>query len=101
MQAGRGDGARACRPLRGLVALNKSVPFSLWENASEQYLTDRPPPSKPNEDREIPYLLCKECNTPCYVFEVEAGYVSEALCLACGNEVVGMFTVGEWEDENA
>jgi hypothetical protein len=63
-------------------------------------LSDRPPPSKPNEDREIPYLLCKDCNTPCYVFEVEAGHISEALCLACGNEVVGMFTVGEWEDEN-
>ena len=63
-------------------------------------LSDRPPPSKSNEDREIPYLLCKDCNTPCYVFEVEAGHISEALCLACGNEVVGMFTVGEWEDEN-
>jgi len=51
-------------------------------------------------DREIPYLICKECTTPCYVFEVDAGHVSEALCLACGNEVVAMFTQGEWEDES-
>ncbi len=64
-------------------------------------MTDRPPPSSPNQEREIPYLICKECNTPCYVFEVEAGHVSEAMCLACGNEVVGMFTIAEWEDENA
>jgi hypothetical protein len=64
-------------------------------------LTDRPPPSSPNQEREIPYLICKECNTPCYVFEVEAGHVTEAMCLACGNEAVVMFTIAEWEDENA
>ncbi len=58
------------------------------------------PPSQPTGDAEIPYLICKECNTPCYVFEVEAGHVTEALCLACGNEVVGMFTIAEWEDED-
>jgi hypothetical protein len=59
------------------------------------------PPSQPTGDAEIPYLICKECNTPCYVFEVEAGHVTEALCLACGNEVVNMFTIAEWEDEDA
>lgn len=61
-------------------------------------LTDPTVPD-PNPDREIPYLLCKECGTPCYVFEVEMGRVTEALCLACGNEAVLMFTVGEWDDE--
>ena len=59
------------------------------------------PPSQPTGDAEIPYLICKECNTPCYVFEVEAGHVTEALYLACGNEVVNMFTIAEWEDEDA
>ena len=58
------------------------------------------PPSAPNLDREIPYLRCKECGTPCYVFEVDVGHVSEALCLACGNDVVSAFTVGEWDDDD-
>jgi hypothetical protein len=53
----------------------------------------------PNPDREIPYLLCKECGTPCYVFETEKGLVREALCITCGNEDVAMFLVGEWDDE--
>jgi hypothetical protein len=61
-------------------------------------LTDRPPPSAPDPEREIPYLLCKECGTPCYVFESEKGSVREALCVACGNENVTMFLVGEWDD---
>ena len=61
-------------------------------------LTDRFP-SEPSPDREIPYLLCKDCGTPCYVFETEVGRVTEALCLACGNDAVSMFTVAEWDDE--
>lgn len=58
-----------------------------------------PPSSAPDPDREIPYLLCKECGTPCYVFESENGEVREALCVACGNEDVSAFIVGEWDDE--
>jgi len=54
--------------------------------------------SEPNPDREIPYLLCKQCGTPCYVFETEGGRVSEALCLACGNESVPLFQIGDWDD---
>ena len=61
-------------------------------------LTD-PPASEPNPDREIPYLLCKECGTPCYVFETEKGSVREALCIACGNEAVARFALGDWEDD--
>ena len=62
-------------------------------------MTDRTPPSAPNPDREIPYLLCKECGTPCYVFETEAGVVREALCIACGNDAVPMFLVADWDDD--
>lgn len=62
-------------------------------------MTDRTPPSEPNPDREIPYLVCKECGTPCYVFETQAGVVREALCIACGNDAVSMFLVGDWEDD--
>jgi hypothetical protein len=61
-------------------------------------LTDRPP-SAPDPDREIPYLICKGCGTPCYVFETEKGQIREALCVACGNESVTDFLVGDWEDE--
>jgi hypothetical protein len=63
-------------------------------------LTDRPA-SDPNPDREIPYLRCKDCGTPCYVFEAQGGRVLEALCLACGNETVGMFLIGDWDDEES
>jgi hypothetical protein len=55
--------------------------------------------SKPhNPDQEIPYLLCKECGVPCYVFETEKGLIREALCIACGNEKVSRFLRGEWDD---
>lgn len=32
------------------------------------------------------YVICLECETPCYVFEWRDGRVSEALCTACGND---------------
>jgi hypothetical protein len=60
-------------------------------------LKDRTPPGV-NPDREIPYLLCKECGVPCYVFETERGMIREAICIACGNEAVSMFLRGEWDD---
>jgi hypothetical protein len=31
------------------------------------------------------YLVCLECETPCYEFEWEDGKISEVLCLSCGN----------------
>lgn len=51
-----------------------------------------------NPDREIPYLLCKDCGTPCYVFETEKGLIREALCISCGNDSVSNFLRGEWDD---
>src|SRR5262245_35521653 len=37
-------------------------------------------------DRDVDYLICKQCQTPCYVFEMEGAIVTEATCIACGNE---------------
>jgi hypothetical protein len=55
------------------------------------------PPRKPTrpEDQEIDYLMCAQCGTPCYVFEMEGSAILEALCLVCGNDEVRMFNIGE------
>ncbi len=69
-----------------------------WENSAETPLKDRTP-SAPDPEREIPYLRCKECDTPCYVFETTEGQVREALCIACGNDSVTLFAPGKWDDD--
>lgn len=44
------------------------------------------------------YLICVECETPCYVFEWEGGKVTEILCETCGNEQPEQFvTADDWE----
>lgn len=44
------------------------------------------------------YLICLECETPCYVFEWEEGEVTEALCQVCGNDEAAQFaTLDEFE----
>jgi hypothetical protein len=36
---------------------------------------------------EIPeYLICLDCEAPCYDFEFQAGAITEVVCPACGNE---------------
>ncbi len=37
------------------------------------------------------YLICLECESPCYVFEFEAATLVEAFCEACGNEDIDLF----------
>lgn len=32
------------------------------------------------------YLVCLECESPCYVFEWQGDKVQEALCQVCGND---------------
>ena len=45
------------------------------------------------------YLVCVECETPCYIFEWEDDKVTEAFCAACGNEDPESFLPpGEWEE---
>lgn len=50
---------------------------------------------KPDEEREIDYLICNQCSTTCYVFESDNGRIAEAQCLVCGNDSPGMFNIGE------
>jgi len=48
---------------------------------------------------EPDYLICLECESPCYVFEWREGRVLEAICTACGNDDTAMFaTEEEYED---
>lgn len=45
------------------------------------------------------YLICVECETPCYDFEFESGEVVSALCAACGNEEPDQFlTESQFEE---
>ncbi len=57
--------------------------------------SDRPPGKKTDENREVDYLMCSQCGTPCYVFEMEGGRIAEAMCLVCGNDEAGMFNPGD------
>jgi hypothetical protein len=41
------------------------------------------------------YLICLECETPCYSFEWKNGKLAEAQCLACGNEDLDQFVTEE------
>jgi hypothetical protein len=37
------------------------------------------------------YLVCIECESPCYVFEWEDGTITEAICETCGNDELEQF----------
>lgn len=41
------------------------------------------------------YLICLECETPCYVFEWEDGKLTEVLCQSCGNDDPEQFSLPE------
>lgn len=41
------------------------------------------------------YLICLNCETPCYVFEWKDGACTEALCTACGNDEPDQFVTEE------
>lgn len=32
------------------------------------------------------YLICRECETPCYVFEWDDGRMTDVKCGGCGND---------------
>lgn len=40
---------------------------------------------------EPEYLICLECETPCYTFEWAKGKLKEATCMTCGNDDVDTF----------
>ncbi len=41
------------------------------------------------------YLICMECETPCYTFEWKEGKLTEITCLACGADAVEDFMTEE------
>jgi hypothetical protein len=48
---------------------------------------------------EPDYVICLECETPCYLFEWADGRVREASCTMCGNDDPTQFvTEDEMED---
>lgn len=62
--------------------------------------SDSPLGEAPSGERQIDYLICNDCHTPCYVFETDKGEVTEAQCLACGNDKTALFLIGgEASDE--
>lgn len=47
------------------------------------------------------FLVCLECETPCYDFVWRDDKVKEAMCQACGNEAIDMFMSEEELEELA
>ncbi|HEV8581326.1 MAG TPA: hypothetical protein VGX68_19850 [Thermoanaerobaculia bacterium] len=45
------------------------------------------------------YLICLECETPCYVFEWEEDKLTEVLCQACGNDDPDQFVLPDEIEE--
>jgi hypothetical protein len=45
------------------------------------------------------YIVCLECETPCYMFEWGDGKIAEALCAACGNDDTDQFALPEELEE--
>ncbi|HLX10353.1 MAG TPA: hypothetical protein VKY89_21070 [Thermoanaerobaculia bacterium] len=41
------------------------------------------------------YLVCLECETPCYEFEWQDDKIAEVLCLVCGNQDPEQFVTPE------
>ena len=41
------------------------------------------------------YLICINCETPCYTFEWQDNQVAEAMCMACGDDEPDGFTTEE------
>jgi hypothetical protein len=61
---------------------------------------DKPPPkTRPEDELDVDYFVCRQCNSPCYSFEMEKGRLTEAVCTVCGNDDILLFNVGEDEDE--
>jgi hypothetical protein len=47
------------------------------------------------------YLICLECESPCYVFEWVADKATQALCTTCGNDDPAQFVTEEQYEEMA
>jgi hypothetical protein len=58
-----------------------------------------PPKPRPEDELDVDYLVCRQCHSPCYSFEMEEGSLKEAICTVCGNEDILLFNIGEEENE--
>jgi hypothetical protein len=47
------------------------------------------------------YLVCLDCETPCYTFEFENEKITEILCQACGNDNPDQFALPQELDDMA
>ena len=48
---------------------------------------------------DVDYLVCRTCDTPCYVFEMDdADRITSAFCQMFGNDDVAQFQVPSEED---
>jgi hypothetical protein len=46
------------------------------------------------------YLICLNCETPCYIFDFDkSGGIASALCASCGNDDPAEFMLPETFDE--
>ena len=44
------------------------------------------------------YLICLDCESPCYEFEYKDGKIVEILCEVCGNDQTDQFATSEEAD---
>ncbi len=53
------------------------------------------------EYQEVEFLECKECESPCYTFQLDQarGVILQALCTVCGNDDPSEFKVPDETDE--
>ncbi len=50
---------------------------------------------------EPDFLLCMECESPCYTFEWKDGKLESILCTACANEDLTLFATPEEFEEQS
>ncbi len=49
---------------------------------------------------EVEFLVCNECETPCYMFEMDKkGGIVSAYCGSCGSDKPEDFRVPEYEGD--
>jgi len=51
---------------------------------------------------EIDYLICRNCDTPCYVFEMDPkGKIASAFCSVCGADGPDEFRVPDADERES
>lgn len=45
------------------------------------------------EEKEVEYVVCKQCETPCYQFDLHMGKIVSAFCTVCGNDEADEFEI--------